>query len=158
PPHAFMPQSARPGDASVSAAPARGGSPAPAQCLFFRMIFAPDGVEIDVRRRDAQSHVVHRVGDDSRYGKVAKPFPVGRDHEPRGLCGARLLQYVFVRLTILRPPVALGVVRFADLPVALGILEPIAKAPALLLRADVQVELEDPCAVLGEQSLETVDE
>jgi len=40
------------------------------------VIFAPDGGNVDARRRKYKPHVVHRLRDDLRNRQIAKPFAV----------------------------------------------------------------------------------
>jgi hypothetical protein len=104
--------------------------------------------EIDPRRRQLESHVFHGLGDDLRNGQVAEPLVVGGNDVPGRVLAAGLAQRLFVGFDVVGPELALGVVAFADFPVARRVVEPLLEALELLLGADVQEELEDARAVL----------
>ena len=97
------------------------------------VILAADVRDIDLRRRQLQSHVLHGVGDDLRHREIAEPFVVGRDDEPRRVLGARQRHGILVGRDVFRPQLALGIVALADLPVPRRIVEPLREARELLL-------------------------
>ena len=51
------------------------------------VIEPPNFLEVDRRLRQLQVHIIHGVGDDLRYGEIAKPFVIGRNDKPRRVFG-----------------------------------------------------------------------
>src|SRR6476661_4913197 len=68
-------------------------------------------------------HVFHLPGNDLRNSQIAEPFVVGRNDKPGSVLGARLVQHILERLRVIIPIIAFLVVRFADLPMAIGIIQ-----------------------------------
>jgi hypothetical protein len=123
-----------------------------------RVVLAANIRDVDVRRRQLQPHVVHRVRDDLRYREVAEPLVVCRNDVPGGVLRARQGHGVLVRVHVLRPQLAFGVVAFADLPIPRRVVEPLLEARQLLFRADVEKELQNGRAVLRQHRFEVVDQ
>src|SRR6266542_4245293 len=78
---------------------------------------------------------------------------VGGEDVPGSLIGARRGEAVLVSLHISVPRVALGDVGHAELPVLLRLVDTSEEAPCLLLRGDVEEELDDAGAVYKEMAL-----
>jgi hypothetical protein len=121
------------------------------------VIFAMNLRNVHLRRRQFQAHVHHCVGYDFRDSQVPEPLVIGRDHVPGCVLGARPFDGVLEGLDVVRPQFALRVVRFADFPVPLRIIEPLFEALELFLWANVEIELENPGAALLERLLEAID-
>ena len=80
----------------------------------------------------------------SYYGnrQIAEPLVVRGDDEPGRVLGAALRKRRFEGFGVVVPVRALRVVSFADLPVPGGVVDPRPEAFQLLVRIDVQIELE----------------
>jgi len=111
-----------------------------------------------MRRRQLQAHLVHGIGNDLRYRKVAEPLVVRRNDIPGRSLRAGQGHGVLIRIHVLRPQLALGIVAVTDLPIPRRIVESLGEAGQLLLRADVEVELQDARAVCHQHLLEVVDQ
>ena len=73
------------------------------------------------------------------------------------ILGARRTQGILISLHVIVPERALGVIGFADLPVAVRVFEPLGEAGELLLLADMQEEFQDVRTVFEEFGLEIAD-
>ena len=112
------------------------------------MILAPDLCEIDGGLGVFQLHPLHGVEDDPGHGKVAERLGVARNGEPGRVLGRGALQRLVEGGEVVVEVGALLVVGIADLPLPVRVVEPLGKAPQLLLLRDDQAELEDRGAVL----------
>src|SRR5580700_4381277 len=74
--------------------------------------------EIDRWLRELHAKLVHRICDNPRYRQIAKPFVIGRDHIPRRLARAGCGEGILECLDIVVPKRALGIVGFANFPIA----------------------------------------
>ena len=73
------------------------------------------------------------------------------------MLGAGCAHRVLERLDVVIPQRPFEIVGFADLPVAVRVIEALRETGELFLPADVQEEFEDSHAVFGEQRLEVAD-
>jgi hypothetical protein len=96
--------------------------------LLERGVILPADIgEVHRRRRKRELEIVHRVSDHLRHCEIAEPLMIRRDHVPGGVLLAGRLDRILERLVVLVPERALGVVRLADLPVAMRIVEPLKR-------------------------------
>src|SRR6516165_11777655 len=92
---------------------------------FGHVIFATNVGYVHMCWRQFQTHLIHSISDDLRNSEVAKPLVVRGNDVPGRMLGAGRCNSVLVRLHILWPQLALGVVAFADLPMPRRVLEPL---------------------------------
>ena len=93
-----------------------------------RVVFAANVGDVHARRRKLQSHLLHCINDDSRYGQVTKPFMVCWDDIPGHTLRARHRKSVFVGLHVLRPQLTLRVIALTYLPLPRWIVESLLEA------------------------------
>src|SRR5262245_2287053 len=108
-------------------------------------------------RREARIDLDECVEDHGRGGEPGEGLVVGGDHVPRSPGRARIGEHVRERGLVGVPVPALLDVGGAELPVALRIVDPGEQPVALLVAADVQEDLDDPVALLGQVVLPVVD-
>ena len=86
-----------------------------------------------------------------------EPLPVGGNHVPRRPLRARVREHLRERLLVVVPALALLDVRGGELPVVVGQVQSPQEPDALLLLGEVEEQLHDPEAVLGQVPLPIVD-
>src|ERR1700720_3634237 len=116
-----------------------------------------DLAQVDGRLAVVQLHALESLRQHRGDDQVAVPLLVGRHHEPGRHTGRGAGDRFLVSCHEGVPALAIVEVRGAELPALLGVGEPFQQPPALLVAVDVEEELEDRGAVLGEQPLEVVD-
>jgi hypothetical protein len=109
----------------------------PALLVRRRVVLSSYLGEIDRWLRKRHAKLFHRIGDNPRYRQIAKPFVIGRDHIPRRVTRAGRREGILERLHIIVPKRALGIVRFANFPIARWIVKPLRESRELLLLADM---------------------
>ena len=82
---------------------------------------------------------------------------IGRHHRPRGPRGAGGVEQRLVGFLIRLPLLARFQVAYGEFPVLGFVVNSLLQAQALLFKTDVQHELEDDRAVLGQHALKVVD-
>ena len=145
--------------AAFSAArPRSGPAAAPAGAGPRARPSAPGGVA-RLRRdlRVARVDLDQGVGQDAGRGHTGERLVVGRDDVPGRPVRAGLAEDVAERLLVVVPVAPLLGVVGAELPVLLGLVDPGEEPAALLLLADVQEELDEAVALVGQVVLPVVD-
>ncbi|KAG1647661.1 Ribonuclease VapC9 [Nymphon striatum] len=97
------------------------------------------------------------TNDDARDQQIAEPLAIGRNHVPRRLFGAGLSKHLGERCLVVVPELAFFEIAGRELPVLLRLVQARLQAFFLLVLGNVQVELGDRRAFVGQQLLELAD-
>src|SRR5262249_4184455 len=97
------------------------------------MIFTPNLGEVHGWLGQLHIHIFHVANNDLRNSQITKPLMVRRNDKPGSMLGARLVKHVLERLRVIIPVVALFIIRFTDLPLAIGVTQPLLKSGKLFL-------------------------
>src|SRR4051812_10029238 len=96
---------------------------------------------------------LERLDDRRRDGDAREPLVVGRDDVPGRMLRRRVADHVLVRVHVALPVTALPRVGRRELPVLLGIVDPIEEPTLLLLARHVEEELPDDDPVVVQVAL-----
>src|SRR5438477_13158822 len=117
------------------------------------MIFAANLGKVHRWLGKLHVHVLHLLDNDLRNGQIPEPFVVGRNDKPGSVLGARLVQHVLERLCVIIPVVAFRIIRFTDLPLAIGVVQSLPESRKLFLLGNVQEIFENGCVVFSVDEL-----
>src|SRR5438874_4463917 len=93
-------------------------------------------------------HLFHLLDDDLRNCQIAKPLMIRWNDKPGSMFGARFVKYILERLDVITPIFAFFVIRVADLPLAIRVIQSLLEPGKLFLFRNVQEKFENRRVVL----------
>ncbi len=150
----FRPSRSRPSLPARTGRAPRPWVPAPRGCRLTSSSTSRCSL-VTVGNRGSMLH--QRVGEHRPDADPREPLAVGRDHVPRRPLGARVREHLRERLLVVVPALALADVGGRELPVVVGQVDPAQEPDPLLLLGEVEEQLHDPEAVVGQVALPVVD-
>ena len=113
------------------------------------MIFTTNLCEIHSWFGQLHVHLFHLPDDDLRNSQIAKPLMIRGDYKPGGIPGARLSSTCLESLYVITPVFAFFVIRVADLPLAIRVIQSLLKPGQLFLFRNMQEKFENRCVVFS---------